>query len=67
VVARLKGREKLHDLNRVPIRLIHDRRIDKYTERPSRGLMLPISAGHAARATDSSSGSTDTCVTGCHR
>ncbi len=27
------GREKLHFLNPVPIRLIHDRWIDKYTER----------------------------------
>ena len=28
-----RGREKLHFLNPVPIRLIHDRWIDKYTER----------------------------------
>src|SRR5215207_2160949 len=33
VVARKRGREKLHFLNPVPIRLIHDRWIDKYTER----------------------------------
>ena len=33
VVTRRSGREKLHFLNRVPIRLIHDRWIDKYTER----------------------------------
>ena len=33
VVARRQGREKLHFLNPVPIRLIHDRWIDKYTER----------------------------------
>ena len=33
VVARRAGREKLHYLNPVPIRLIHDRWIDKYTER----------------------------------
>ena len=33
VVSRKSGREKLHFLNRVPIRLIHDRWIDKYTER----------------------------------
>src|SRR6476469_7957286 len=32
VVARRQGREKLHYLNPVPIRLIHDRWIDKYTE-----------------------------------
>jgi DNA-binding transcriptional ArsR family regulator len=33
VVARRSGREKQHFLNPVPIRLIHDRWIDKYTER----------------------------------
>ena len=33
VVVRRSGREKLHFLNPVPIRLIHDRWIDKYTER----------------------------------
>jgi DNA-binding transcriptional ArsR family regulator len=33
VVARKSGREKLHFLNPVPIRLVHDRWIDKYTER----------------------------------
>jgi DNA-binding transcriptional ArsR family regulator len=33
VVAHKSGREKLHFLNPVPIRLIHDRWIDKYTER----------------------------------
>ena len=33
VVTRKQGREKLHYLNPVPIRLIHDRWIDKYTER----------------------------------
>jgi DNA-binding transcriptional ArsR family regulator len=33
VLTRRKGREKLHFLNPVPIRLIHDRWIDKYTER----------------------------------
>ena len=32
VVTRRRGREKLHFLNPVPIRLIHDRWIDKYTE-----------------------------------
>jgi uncharacterized protein YndB with AHSA1/START domain/DNA-binding transcriptional ArsR family regulator len=31
VVTRRRGREKLHYLNPVPIRLIHDRWIDKYT------------------------------------
>ena len=33
VVTRWSGREKRHFLNAVPIRLIHDRWIDKYTER----------------------------------
>ena len=33
VVTRRRGREKLHFLNPVPIRLLHDRWIDKYTER----------------------------------
>ena len=34
VSSRRAGREKLHYLNPVPIRLIHDRWIDKYAERP---------------------------------
>ena len=33
VVTRRSGRKKLHFLNPVPIRLIHDRWIDKYRER----------------------------------
>ena len=33
VVTRRQGREKLHFLNPVPIREIHDRWIDKYRER----------------------------------
>ena len=33
VATRREGRQKLHYLNPVPIRLIHDRWIDKYTER----------------------------------
>jgi DNA-binding transcriptional ArsR family regulator len=33
IVTRRSGREKLHFLNPVPIRLIHDRWIDKYRER----------------------------------
>jgi DNA-binding transcriptional ArsR family regulator len=33
VTTRKAGREKLHFLNPVPIRLVHDRWIDKYTER----------------------------------
>ena len=35
VVTRRLGREKLHFLNAVPIRLIHDRWIDKYTGGPA--------------------------------
>jgi DNA-binding transcriptional ArsR family regulator len=35
VVTRRSGREKLHFLNPVPIRVIHDRWIDKYTEGPA--------------------------------
>jgi DNA-binding transcriptional ArsR family regulator len=38
VVTRRSGREKLHFLNPVPIRLIHDRWIDKYTERQVKAL-----------------------------
>ena len=33
VVTQKSGREKLHFLNPVPIRLLHNRWIDKYTER----------------------------------
>jgi DNA-binding transcriptional ArsR family regulator len=33
VIHRRSGREKLHYLNPMPIRLLHDRWIDKYTER----------------------------------
>ena len=33
VTVRRSGREKLHFLNAVPIRQVHDRWIDKYTER----------------------------------
>jgi DNA-binding transcriptional ArsR family regulator len=33
VTTKKSGREKLHFLNPVPIRLVHDRWIDKFTER----------------------------------
>jgi DNA-binding transcriptional ArsR family regulator len=33
IITRRAGREKLHYLNPVPIRLVHDRWIDKFTER----------------------------------
>ena len=39
VVTRRSAREKLHFLNPVPIRLIHDRWIDKYTERHAAALV----------------------------
>ena len=39
VVTRRSGREKLHFLNPVPIRQVHDRWIDKYTERQVSALM----------------------------
>ena len=39
VVARKQGREKLHFLNPVPIRQIHDRWIDKYREREVSALL----------------------------
>src|SRR5579871_3035907 len=32
VVTKRRGREKLHFLNAVPIRLLHDRWVSKYTE-----------------------------------
>ena len=38
VVTRREGREKLHFLNPVPIRLIHDRWIDNYAERQGSAL-----------------------------
>lgn len=39
VVTRRSGREKLHFLNPVPIRLIHDRWIDKFTAGPAAALI----------------------------
>jgi DNA-binding transcriptional ArsR family regulator len=39
VVTRRSGREKLHFLNPVPIRVIHDRWIDKYREREVSALL----------------------------
>src|SRR3990170_8425101 len=38
VVTRRRGREKLHFLNPVPIRLVHDRWVSKYTEPWAAGL-----------------------------
>ena len=39
VTTQRSGREKLHYLNPVPIRLVHDRWIGKYTERHVRALV----------------------------
>ena len=39
VVTQRSGREKLHFLNPVPIRMIHDRWIDKYREREVSALL----------------------------
>jgi uncharacterized protein YndB with AHSA1/START domain/DNA-binding transcriptional ArsR family regulator len=39
VVSRRQGREKLHYLNPVPIRLVHDRWVSKYTEAWAAGLV----------------------------
>ena len=39
VATKRQGREKLHFLNPVPIRLVHDRWIDKYTERRVKALV----------------------------
>ena len=38
VVTKRRGREKLHFLNTVPIRLVHDRWVSKYTEEWTAGL-----------------------------
>jgi uncharacterized protein YndB with AHSA1/START domain/DNA-binding MarR family transcriptional regulator len=39
IVTRRQGREKLHFLNPIPIRLIHDRWVSKYTEAWAAGLV----------------------------
>ena len=39
IVIRRSGREKLHYLNPIPIRQIHNRWIDKYTERRASALL----------------------------
>ena len=39
IVTRRRGREKLHFLNPVPIRLIHDRWVSKYTDVWATGLL----------------------------
>lgn len=49
VITRWSGREKLHYLNAVPIRLVHDRWIDKFTERQVSAL-ADLKAGLEAQA-----------------
>ena len=49
IVTRWSGRQKLHYLNAVPIRLIHNRWIDKYTERQVSAL-ADLKAGLEAQA-----------------
>lgn len=49
IVTRWSGREKRHYLNVVPIRLIHDRWIDKFTERQVSAL-TDLKAGLEAQA-----------------
>ena len=39
VVSKRRGREKLHFLNPIPIRLVHDRWVSKYTEEWAAGLV----------------------------
>jgi len=51
ITTRREGREKRHFLNPVPIRLIHDRWIDKYTERRISAL---IDLKHALESPSSS-------------
>ena len=62
VVARRSGREKLHFLNPVPIRLIHDRWIDKYTERQVSALADLKSRTGAERMTSATQNATTTQV-----
>ncbi|GAA4069657.1 SRPBCC domain-containing protein [Actinomadura miaoliensis] len=58
VVTRRSGREKLHFLNPVPIRLIHDRWIDKYTEQSAAALAdLKRELEQQAMATTTDTGS----------
>jgi DNA-binding transcriptional ArsR family regulator len=57
VVTRRSGREKLHFLNPVPIRLIHDRWIDKYTEDTTTALVELKNELEAQPRSDDSSAS----------
>jgi uncharacterized protein YndB with AHSA1/START domain/DNA-binding transcriptional ArsR family regulator len=64
VVSRRQGREKLHFLNPVPIRLIHDRWIDKYTE-PRVSALADLKT--ALESMTMSSTATDTTTTQVYR
>jgi hypothetical protein len=43
VTSRRRGREKLHFLNQIPIRLVHDRWVSKYAEPWAAALSAPTS------------------------
>jgi DNA-binding transcriptional ArsR family regulator len=60
ITTRREGREKRHFLNPVPIRLIHDRWIDKYRERQVSAL---IDLKHALESSSSSSSTTEPTTT----
>jgi DNA-binding transcriptional ArsR family regulator len=60
ITTRREGREKRHFLNPVPIRLIHDRWIDKYTERRVSAL---IDLKHALESSSSSSSTSEPTIT----
>ena len=63
VVTRRSGREKLHFLNPVPIRMVHDRWIDKYTERRVSALLeLKNGVGGEGMAPESKTGIATTQV-----
>jgi DNA-binding transcriptional ArsR family regulator/uncharacterized protein YndB with AHSA1/START domain len=65
VVPRRSGREKLHFLNPVPIRLIHDRWIDKYTE-PRVSALADLKSVLEGMTMSSTTG-TETAVTNVYR
>lgn len=60
ITTRREGREKRHFLNPIPIRLIHDRWIDKYTERRVSAL---IDLKHALESSSSPSSTTEPTIT----
>jgi DNA-binding transcriptional ArsR family regulator len=60
ITTRREGREKRHFLNPVPIRLIHDRWIDKYTERRVSAL---LDLKHALESSSSPSSTSEPSIT----